>query len=296
MIDAALEATVVGSYSRIGPAIRSRLYHWDRPMTLAGRVVVITGVTSGIGRAATMALAELGAVLCLVGRNPDLLALTCQRARELGGNPTAEVANLEDLAQVSHLAGRIGRRYTGVNVLVNNAGALLRSRRVAPGGREATIALNVLSPYLLTELLLPSLGTAGGRVVTVTSAGMYTQRFDMSTLVMDEAGYNGMAAYARAKRAQVVLTEEWQRRYGADGVDFYAVHPGWSETPGLAKGLPGFAARHAAAAPHPSRGGRHSRLARQPTLRYRPRRRLVVRPKAAFSLPLAMDMGKRGAT
>ena len=102
-------------------------------MTLAGRAVVITGATSGIGRAATMALSELGAVLCLVGRNPDLLGLTCQRARELGGDPTAEVADLEDLAQVRELAGRIARRYTGVHVLVNNAGALLRSRRVAPG-------------------------------------------------------------------------------------------------------------------------------------------------------------------
>ena len=60
----------------------------------------------------------------------------------------------------------------------------------------------------------------------MTSAGMYTQRFELSTLVMGEAGYNGVVAYARAKRAQVVLTEEWQRRYGARGVDFHAVHPG----------------------------------------------------------------------
>jgi dehydrogenase/reductase SDR family member 12 len=241
VIDAVLEATVLGSYSRMGPAIRGRVYHWDRPMPLEGRVVVITGVTSGIGRAATMALAELGAVLCLVGRDPVRLERTYLRAREVGGDPTAEVADLEDLAQVRDLAGHIARRYTGVDVLVNNAGALFRSRRVAPGGVEATIALNVLAPYLLTEVLLPSLETAGGRVVTMTSAGMYAQRFDMSTLVLDEADYNGVVAYARAKRAQVVLTEEWQRRYGPRGVAFHAVHPGWSETPGLEKGLPRFA-------------------------------------------------------
>lgn len=240
LIDAALEATVIGSYTRIGPAVRSRLYHWDRALPLHGRTVVITGATSGIGRAATMAMTELGAGLCLVGRNPDLLELTCRQARRAGGDPNAEVADLEDLDQVRDLAQRILQRYPRVDVLVNNAGTLFRSRRVAPGGAEATIALNLLSPYLLTEALLPPLETAGGRVVTMTSAGMYTQRFDLSTLVMGEAGYNGVAAYARAKRAQVVLTEEWQRRYGARGVDFYAVHPGWSNTPGLAKGLPGF--------------------------------------------------------
>ena len=240
LIDAALEATVIGSYTRIGPAVRSRLYNWDRALPLSGRTVVITGATSGIGRSATMAMAELGAVLCLVGRNPDLLELTCRQARQGGGDPTGELADLEDLAQVKDLAGRITQRYPRVDVLLNNSGAMFRARRVAPGGSEATIALNLLSPYLLTELLLPSVERAGGRVVTMTSAGMYTQRFDLPTLVMGEAGYNGVVAYGRAKRAQVVLTEEWQRRYGARGVDFYSVHPGWSDTPGLAKGLPGF--------------------------------------------------------
>ena len=240
LIDAALEATVIGSYTRIGPAVRSRLYHWDRALPLSRRTVVITGATSGIGRAATMAMAELGAVLCLVGRNAELLELTCRQARQAGGDPTGELADLEDLPQVRDLAGRIAQRYPKVDVLVNNAGAMFRARQLAPGGLEATIALNLLSPYLLTELLLPSLEKAGGRVVTITSAGMYTQRFDMSTLVMADAGYNGAVGYARAKRAAVVLTEEWQRRHGARGVNFYSVHPGWCQTPGLAKGLPGF--------------------------------------------------------
>jgi dehydrogenase/reductase SDR family member 12 len=240
LIDAALEATVIGSYTRIGPAVRSRLYHWDRALPLHGRTVVITGATSGIGSAAATAMAGLGATLCLVGRDRDLLEAGCLRARQAGGDPTAELADLEDLAQVRDLAGRILERYPRVDVLFNNAGTLFRTRRVAPGGADATIALNLLSPYLLTEALLPSLETAGGRVITMTSAGMYTQRFDLLKLVMGQAGYNGVVAYARAKRAQVVLTEESQRRHGAHGADFFAVHPGWSDTPGLAKGLPGF--------------------------------------------------------
>jgi len=134
LIDAALEATVIGSYTRIGPAVRSRLYNWDRALPLSGRTVVITGATSGIGRSATMAMAELGAVLCLVGRNPDLLELTCRQARQGGGDPTGELADLEDLAQVKDLAGRITQRYPRVDVLLNNSGAMFRARRVAPGG------------------------------------------------------------------------------------------------------------------------------------------------------------------
>ncbi len=240
LIDAALEATVIGSYTRIGPAVRSRFYHWDKALSLHGRTVVITGATSGIGRAAAMAMAELGAVLCLVGRNPDLLDVACRQARRAGGDPTSEVADLEDLAQVRDLAERISQRYPRVDILLNNAGTIFRTRRVAPGGRDANIALNLLSPYLLTEALLTPLGTGGGKVITMTSAGMYTQRFELPTLVTGEEGYNGVVSYARAKRAQVVLTEEWQRRYGARGIDFHTVHPGWSDTPGLAKGLPGF--------------------------------------------------------
>jgi dehydrogenase/reductase SDR family protein 12 len=67
----------------------------------------------------------------------------------------------------------------------------------------------------------------------MTSGGMYTERFSLDELVMTEQNYDGAVAYARAKRAQVVLTHEWQRRYGASGVDFHAVHPGWADIPGL---------------------------------------------------------------
>ena len=241
VIDAALEATVLGSYTSAGSAIRSRLYHWDPTGPMAGRTVLVTGATSGIGRATALGLAAAGAQVCLVGRNPDRLDSTRRQigARALGA--TVQVADLEDLAQVRGLADRIGERRGGIDVLVNNAGVLFRTRRSVAGGFEATVALNLLSPYLLTELLLPSLEAAGGRVITMTSAGLYTQRFELSSLVMSGEGYNGTVAYARAKRAQVVLTEEWQRRYGNRGVAFHTVHPGWADTPGLSEGLPGFA-------------------------------------------------------
>ena len=77
--------------------------------------------------------------------------------------------------------------------------------------------------------------------MTVSSGGMYTQPFDLDRLEMTPEAYRGTTAYARAKRAQVVLSHEWARRWGADGVASYASHPGWVDTPGLASGLPTFA-------------------------------------------------------
>jgi dehydrogenase/reductase SDR family member 12 len=241
VVDGALEATVVGSYTRAGAAIRSRLYHWDPPGPIPGQTAVVTGATSGIGQAAAFGLAAAGARLCLVGRSPDRLASTGREIGALAAGATVQVADLEDLVQVRALAERIAERTGGIDVLVNNAGALFRARRTVAGGIEATVALNLLSPYLLTELLLPALEAAGGRVITLTSAGLYTQRFELCSLVMSGDGYSGTVAYARAKRAQVVLTEEWQRRYANRGVAFSAVHPGWANTPGLTAGLPGFA-------------------------------------------------------
>jgi dehydrogenase/reductase SDR family member 12 len=94
----------------------------------------------------------------------------------------------------------------------------------------------------MTSLLGPLLRRSGDAdIVTVSSGGMYTERFDLGRLEMPPHSYRGTTAYARAKRAQVVLSHEWARRWGADGVASYAVHPGWVDTPGLARGLPSFA-------------------------------------------------------
>jgi NAD(P)-dependent dehydrogenase (short-subunit alcohol dehydrogenase family) len=94
---------------------------------------------------------------------------------------------------------------------------------------------------LLTSLLFPRLrATSGSRVITVSSGGMYVRRLDVDSLTPDPASFNGVAAYARTKRAQVVLTEEWSRRTHGSGVAFHATHPGWVDTPGLRASLPGF--------------------------------------------------------
>lgn len=246
-VDAVLEATVVGSFSRAGYHVRSRLEGWpaaDRGRDLAGRTVLVTGATSGIGLASAMRFAQLGATVRFLAR--DAARAEAARARiEAAGGPHADVAydlaDMSDLGSLREFATRVSAANPRLDALVHNAGALSRTFAQAPDGSELTLASHVLGPFLLTGLLLPTLRHAApARVITVSSGGMYTQRLDLEDLEMARAGYDGRVAYARAKRAQVVLNREWDRRLGASDVVFHAMHPGWVDTPGVASGLPGF--------------------------------------------------------
>ncbi len=204
---------------------------------------MVTGATSGLGLAAATELSRLGASVCIVGRDADKTEKARHMIERTGREAvTSEVADLGHLDQVADLADRLGDRLKRIDVLVHNAGALFRTWQTSAQGSEATVALHVLAPYLLTERLRASLiRSRPARVIIMTSGGMYTQRFDLGALESTRDGYDGSVAYARAKRAQVVLAQEWQRRYGHSGVDFHCVHPGWADTPGLATGLPAFA-------------------------------------------------------
>ncbi len=244
VVDGALEATVVGSFSRAGFAVRSRLEHWAPPAGLDGRVVVVTGASSGIGRAAALELARLGATLWLVGRDKGRIEATAREAREVGSGAVVEPVELDvvDADAVRAFATRVVARHDRLHALVHAAGALFPTYRDAPGGGELTLATAVVAPFRLTWWLSPLLRRApDATIVTVSSGGMYTQPFDLGHLEMTPETYRGTTAYARAKRAQVVLSHEWARRWGADGVASYASHPGWVDTPGLASGLPAFA-------------------------------------------------------
>ena len=129
---------------------------------------------------------------------------------------------------------------------------------------ELTVATQVLGPYLLTATLAPLLWRSSpATIVTVSSGGMYTQRFDLDHLQMAADDYDGVIAYARCKRAEVVLASAWARRFAAAGVASYAMHPGWVETPGLKAGLPRFEAFWRPLLRSSRRGCRHRCLARQ---------------------------------
>ncbi len=241
-VDAVAEATVVLSFSRVGIVVRRRLEVWDEPPRMDGRDVVVTGATSGIGLAAATALSGLGATVHLVGRD----AGRAERARaavEAAGRGPVHV-HLVDMADPDAVAAfglRLSGSLDGLAALIHNAGALTPSYRATPGGVELTVATQVLGPYVLTAAVAPLLwGSPPATIVTVSSGGMYTQRFDLDRLEMRQSGYDGVTAYARAKRAQVVLAQAWAGRFAHAGVASFALHPGWVDTPGLEAGLPRF--------------------------------------------------------
>jgi NAD(P)-dependent dehydrogenase (short-subunit alcohol dehydrogenase family) len=244
VIDGVLGATVVGSFSMVGIAVRRCIGPWSEPPLLEGKLFVVTGASSGIGRAIAVGLARLGAHLVVVGRDDERLAATVRAsvATRGGGRIASARVDLVDPEEVVSLAQRVGADGAHLDGVVHCAGALFADRRTAPDGVELTLALHVMAPFRLSQLLHPLLSAAPAPViVTVSSGGMYTQRFDLDHLELGEDDYRGATAYARAKRAQVVLAHEWARRWGPDGVASYVMHPGWVATPGLATGLPSFA-------------------------------------------------------
>lgn len=243
--DAVLEAPILTSFTKIGYAARRHLDEWTPvdSYDLRGRVIVLTGATSGLGRAAAEQLARAGATLVLVGRGAEKNERVVAEIVDATENTrvTQVAADMGDLDQVRELARRVLAEHDRVDVLIHNAGALTADRRVAPDGTEATVASQVVGPFLLTTLLLDRLAvSAPARVLTMSSGGMYTAPLSTANLQMSEHDYKGAEQYARAKRAQVTLNEMWAERFGDRGIHFHAMHPGWADTPGVEESLPIF--------------------------------------------------------
>lgn len=246
-IDAAMELTVVPSFSRVGYAVRSRLEGWQPLEQLPGdgKRMLVTGANSGLGYATARALLRAGAQVLVSVRSEDKAEDTRRRLiAELGPDAgerlETDLLDLADLADVRAFAARRLAEDAPLNAIVHNAGALFAEKALTGDGLERTYQIHVVAPFLLTSLLLPTLShSAPARVVTVTSGGMYTEKL-VTARVDSPGGYRGTVAYARAKRAQVVLTREWARRFAGSGVSFHVAHPGWALTPGVETSLPGF--------------------------------------------------------
>lgn len=247
LIDDLIELPVVTSFSAIGFELRRRLWSWDgHPLptdALVGRTVVVTGATSGIGRATAERLTTLGAHLVLVGRDPIRLDATRQALMTLrpGARPAVHHADMASLADVRVAAAGILATEPRIDVVIDNAGAILPEREETDEGIERTFAMLVAGPFLLVSRLMPRLlESPDPRVIAVTSGGMYGQRLRIDDLMWEREPWSGPRAYARAKRAQVALVRERARRGVAAGLLVNAVNPGWVDTPGLAEALPAF--------------------------------------------------------
>ncbi len=245
VVDSMIEVPIAPSFTKIGFQLRSRLEHWP-PLTgyhLTGRTVVVTGATSGLGRQAAEDFARLGAHVVIAGRDQaKARQVRAEIAQRTGSSDLSiDCADMGELDQVQAMADRLLAEHQRIDVLVHNAGALTGHRSVNAAGVESTVASQVLGPFLLTSRLLSALSDgAPGRVITMSSGGMYTAGLTVDHLQMTDADYRGSEQYARAKRAQVTLNEMWAKRIDAAAVVFHALHPGWADTPGVEASLPQF--------------------------------------------------------
>ena len=160
---------------------------------------------------------------------------------ETGQKINVEKRDLSVLEEVKDFSQKILKGGTPIDILINNAGALYNERMITPEGLEKSFALLLLSPFVLTENILPLLKKSTfSRVINVSSGGMYTQGLKLRGLEMREENYNGSVAYARAKRGLVTLSEIWAEEWASDSINVNSMHPGWADTPGVANGLPHF--------------------------------------------------------
>ena len=213
---------------------------------MKGKVVLITGATQGIGLATAKALAPLGATLVLVGRDPQRTAEAVAAVKALqpaqegaSGGVEFLLADLSSMEAVRTLAAQFKSRFQRLDVLVNNAGGVFTKRELTVDGFERTFALNHLSYFLLTTLLLDVLkASAPSRIINVSSDAASGGRLNFDD-VMGERKYRGFVAYCHSKLANMFFTQELARRLESSGVTVNAVHPGVVAS-GFGRNTPGF--------------------------------------------------------
>jgi len=198
---------------------------------MAGKTVLITGATSGIGRATALGLARMGAHLAITGRDRGRTEDAAREIRAAGGGEVdVLVADLSSQSEVRRLAEEVLHSLSRIDVLINNVGGYWDTRHVTVDGLERTFALNHLAPFLLTNLLLDKLKqSAPARVVTVSSNAHAAGRIDFGDL-QGERAYSGARAYSQSKLANILFSYELARRLLATSVTANALHPGLVNT------------------------------------------------------------------
>jgi NAD(P)-dependent dehydrogenase (short-subunit alcohol dehydrogenase family) len=199
---------------------------------MTGRIVALTGASSGLGRVAAFRLAAMGAHLVLVARNRAKGEILLQqlRAQHPGLDAKLLIADLSSLADIRRLAVELPKAAPRIDVLINNAGAIFTQRETSVDGLERTFALNHMAYFLLTLLLLDRLKSGGhARIVNVASEAHRNARLDFNDLQTAQ-GYSGWLAYRRSKLANILFTRELARRLAGTGVTANCLHPGFVAT------------------------------------------------------------------
>lgn len=197
---------------------------------MIGKICLVTGATDGVGKVTAHTLAQAGATVIGVGRNPEKIQAAITEIGDTPGSLEFVTADLSSLAQIRALADEFRRRYDRLHVLVNNAGALFTRYRESVDGIEMTFALNHLGYFLLTNLLLDTLcASAPARIINVSSNAHegYSLNFDD---LEHRRRYEGWTAYGESKLANILFTYELARRLRGTDVTVNAVHPGFVHT------------------------------------------------------------------
>jgi len=237
-----LDVNVVSSFGKSGYVMRARYFDPEAlNVDLSGKVAIVTGANSGVGYASCRGLAELGATVYMLCRSEERGRAAIQAMGEEGvvsDNLQLEIVDIADLDAIHDFANRFTE--ARVDILVNNAGILVDDYQTSADGIELTWATNIRGAYALTRSLLPKLEAAHGRVVMVSSGGMYLKKLDLDAVDRGPEGYDGVSAYANSKRAMVALATEWATALSDRGITINAMHPGWVDTPTLEASLPRF--------------------------------------------------------
>jgi len=192
------------------------------------KIVMITGANSGIGKAASLALANMGATVVMVARNKEKCEAAKAEIIRESGNSSVDLllADLSSLESVRQLATKFQKKYPKLHVLINNAGLFNQGRHVTTDGYENTFATNYLAAFLLTNLQLEQLkASAPSRIINVSSVGHYKGHINFDDLNLEKE-YGGWKAYGQSKLALVLFTHELAKKLQGTGVTVNAVHPG----------------------------------------------------------------------
>jgi len=201
---------------------------WAENDTLIGKVCLITGATSGIGKETALALAGMGADLIITGRDEEKTAAVVQEIREFSKNENVNylIADFSDLDQIRKLVDQFNHKYSKLHVLINNAGVYLPKRIITKYGVEKTFLVNYLAPFLLTNLLLDSLkSSCSSRIINVSSDAHKYGNIDLDDLEISKL-YTGMKAYSRSKLANILFTYSLSEMLKEDRICVNALHPG----------------------------------------------------------------------
>lgn len=233
----------LSEYTRSGYAKAAKHFNpKDLDVDCSGKVFLITGANSGIGKQAVLEIAKRNGTVHMVCRNPKYAE---EAKTELVGLTQSEdihihILDLSKPKDVTYFTKKFSEDQAKLDVLVNNAGCMVNSREVTEDGLEKNFATNTLGTYAITKGLEGLMAKSDNpRVVTVSSGGMLVQKLDVNDLQFEQMKpFDGTMAYAQNKRQQVIMTERWAAEN--PNITYYVMHPGWADTPAVQNSMPDF--------------------------------------------------------